>query len=56
MIQITSGKFTLKANGNLISDFYNKAYRSYFQVESGDQDKKWTPHIVCKMCLENMRL
>ena len=26
------------------------------QVELGNQDKKWAPHIVYKTCLENMRL
>ena len=52
----TYGEFTPKANRKLISDFYKNAYRAYFQVELGDQDKKWAPHIVCKTCLENMRL
>ena len=52
----TCGEFTPKANRKLISDFYKKAYRAYFQVELGDQDKKWAPHIICKTCFENMRL
>ena len=52
----TCGEFTPKANRKLISDFYKNAYRAYFQVELGDQDKNWAPHIVCKTWLENMRL
>ena len=52
----TCGEFTPKINQKLISDFYKNAYRAYFQVEFGDQDEKWAPHIVCKTCLENMRL
>ena len=52
----TCGEFTPKANQKLISNFYKNAYRAYFQVELGDQDKKWAPHIVCKTWLENMRL
>jgi len=27
-----------------------KAYHQYFGCKLGDQDKKWTPHIVCKSC------
>ena len=30
------GEFTPKANRKLISDFYENAYRAYFQVELGD--------------------
>ena len=60
MIQTTSATNVVnlhqKPTENLISDFYKNAYRAYFQVELGDQDKKRAPHIVCKMCLENMRL
>ena len=52
----TCGEFIPKANRKLISDFYKNAYRAYFQVELGDQDKKCVPHIVCKTCLENIRL
>ena len=54
--RIYESEFTPKANRKLISDFYKNAYRAYFQVELGDQGKKWTPHIVCKRCLEDMRL
>ena len=43
----TCGEFTPKVNQKLISDFYKNAYRAYFQVELGNQDKKWAPHIVC---------
>ena len=52
----TCGEFTLKASRKLISDFYKNSYRACFQVKLVDQDKKWALHIVCKMCLENMRL
>ena len=51
----TCGEFTPKANRKPISDFYKDAYRSYFQVTLGDQDKNWAPHIVCKQCLEDLR-
>jgi len=27
-----------------------KAYHLYFGCKLGDQDMKWTPHIVCKSC------
>ena len=29
-----------------------RAYKAYFQVPLGDQDKKWAPHIVCHNCEE----
>ena len=32
-----------------------KAYLAYFGVKVGDQDKNWTPHQVCRTCVENLR-
>ena len=51
----TCGEFTPKTYRKIIPGFYDIAYSAYFQVELGDQDKKWAPHIVC-MFLQNMRL
>ena len=32
-----------------------RAYKAYFQVPLGDQEKKWAPHIVCYNCEEMLR-
>ena len=31
------------------------AYKAYFQVPLGDQEKKWAPHIVCHNCEKMLR-
>ena len=38
-----------------ITDFVKKAYRSYFGIKLGDQDKPFAPHVCCKTCVENLR-
>ena len=35
-----------------ITDFVKKAYRGYFGVKLGDQDKPFAPHVSCKICCE----
>jgi len=45
----------LQHNRKTISDFVKRAYRAYFKVMLGDQDKPWAPHIVCKPCAEHLR-
>jgi hypothetical protein len=32
-----------------------KVYYAYFGVKLGDQDKSWTPHKVCQVCVEGLR-
>ena len=38
-----------------ITDFVKKAYRGYFGVKLGDQDKAFAPHVSCKICVVNLR-
>ena len=38
-----------------ITLFVRCAYKSYFGVPLGDQDKKWAPDIVCHNCEEMLR-
>jgi len=38
-----------------MSKFEKLAYLAYFKVMLGDQDKAWSPHIVCKQCVEHLR-
>ena len=38
-----------------LSLFVKRAYKAYFRVPLGDQDKKWAPHIVCRNCQEMFR-
>ena len=30
-------------------------YYAYFGIKLGDQDKPWTPHVVCKTYVESLR-
>ena len=32
-----------------------RAYKAYFQVPLGDQEKNWAPHVVCHNCEEMLR-
>ena len=38
-----------------ITDFVKKAYRDYFEIKLGDQDKPFAPFVYCKACVENLR-
>ena len=49
------GQYTLKPQRTNLNDFVKKAYHAYFGLKLADQDKHWTPHIVCKPCVENLR-
>ena len=33
---------------------YWTAYRLYFGIDNGDQDKLWTPHVICGSCRSNL--
>ena len=46
---------TPRNNRKLISEFCKKTYHDYVCIKLGDQDKLWTPHIVCRICLEHIR-
>ena len=37
------------------TDFVVKAYRDYFVLKLGDQDKPFTPQVCSKTCVENLR-
>ncbi|GFX68536.1 uncharacterized protein TNCV_2432431 [Trichonephila clavipes] len=32
-----------------------KVYLAYFGIKLGDQDKFWAPHVVCSVCVEELR-
>jgi len=44
------GEVMLASQRCSITRLIKKAYHLYFGCKLGDQDKKWTPHIVCKSC------
>ena len=48
------GKFTLLKARRQITEFVKKAYRAYFGLVLGDQDKCWAPHIICTTCDANL--
>ena len=49
------GCYTLNRQRRNISSFVKRAYKSYFEVHLGDQDKQWAPHVVCHNCEEMLR-
>ena len=49
------GCYTLLRQRRNITSFVKRAYKTYFEVPLGDQDKKWAPHIVCHNCEEMLR-
>lgn len=50
------GSFTIEKQRQNIATFVKQAYRAYFGIKLGDQDKSWAPHTVCKYCIECLRL
>jgi hypothetical protein len=49
------GSFTTVKQRQHINEFMKSAYRAYFGIHLGDQDKPWTSHFVCRSCVENLR-
>ena len=51
------GKLVVKKQWRNITDFVKKnhPYYAYFGVKLGDQDKDWALHIVCSICMEELR-
>ena len=41
------GYFTLIYQRRNMKSFVKRAYKAYFRLTLGDQDKKWAPYIVC---------
>lgn len=48
-----SGEFTTTNSRKPINDFVRKV-SAYFELKLGDQNKLWTPDIVCKTCQEHL--
>ena len=51
-IVVNSQKFPTERG---IDDLADNLYHAYFGMKLGDHDQSWTPHIVCKTCLEHSR-
>ena len=51
----TCGCYTLNRQKRNISLFVKRAYKAYFEVHLGNQDKQWAPHVVCHNCKEMLR-
>ena len=50
------GEYVLEDQRRTITDFVRKVYLAYFGIRLGDQDKSWAPHVVCKTCIEHLRM
>ena len=46
------GCYTLPHQKRNITLFVKHTYKAYFQIPLGDQDKKWSSHIMCHKCEE----
>ncbi|GFS88590.1 uncharacterized protein TNCV_1461931 [Trichonephila clavipes] len=49
------GSCTVKKQQRNVSNFVQKVYFAYFGIKLGDQDKSWAPHVVCSVCVEELR-
>jgi hypothetical protein len=49
------GTYTFARQRKNITSFVKRAYKAYFDIILGDQDKKWAPHIVCHTCEQRLR-
>ncbi|GFV20683.1 uncharacterized protein TNCV_777281 [Trichonephila clavipes] len=49
------GSYTVKKQQRNISNCVQKVYFAYFGINLGDQDKSWAPHVVCSVCIEELR-
>ncbi|XP_076330758.1 uncharacterized protein LOC143236374 [Tachypleus tridentatus] len=49
------GCYALNRQRRNISSFVKRAYKAYFEIHIGDQDKQWAPHVVCHNCEEMLR-
>ncbi|GFU90858.1 uncharacterized protein TNCV_4921911 [Trichonephila clavipes] len=49
------GSYTVKKQQRNISNFVQKVYFAYFGIKLGDQDTSWAPHVVCSVCVEELR-
>ena len=49
------GQYMMAQQKRNITDFVKRAYKAYFDMKLGDQDKSWAPHMVCKTCVESLR-
>ncbi|GFV35888.1 uncharacterized protein TNCV_2866471 [Trichonephila clavipes] len=49
------GSYTVKKQQRNISNFVQKVYFAYFGIKLGDQDKSYVPHVVCSVCVEELR-
>ena len=50
MLLCVWGEVTSASQRRSMTPLIKKAYHLYFGCKLGDQEKKWTPHIVCKSC------
>eukprot|EP00096_Caligus_rogercresseyi_P012134 TRINITY_DN499_c0_g5_i3.p1 TRINITY_DN499_c0_g5~~TRINITY_DN499_c0_g5_i3.p1 ORF type:complete len:229 (+),score=-11.64 TRINITY_DN499_c0_g5_i3:313-999(+) len=49
------GYYTFVRDRRNITEFIEYAYKAYFGLTLGDQDKQWAPHTVCHNCGEKLR-
>ncbi|GFS60196.1 uncharacterized protein TNCV_2827041 [Trichonephila clavipes] len=49
------GPYTVKKQQRNISNFVQKVYFAYFGIKLRVQDKSWAPHVVCSVCVEELR-
>ncbi|GFT77789.1 uncharacterized protein TNCV_8051 [Trichonephila clavipes] len=55
LLDVTVSRDVEKKQQRNIPNFVQKVYFAYFGIKLGDQDKSWAPHVVCSVCVEELR-
>ena len=48
-------EYMMKEQKRNINYFVKRAYKAYFDMKLGHQNKPWAPHLACKTCVESLR-
>ena len=49
------GEYMMKEQKRNINYFVKRAYKAYFDMKLGHQNKPWAPHLACKTCVGSLR-
>ena len=49
------GEYMMKKQKTNINYFVKRAYKAYFDMKLGHQNKPWAPHLACKTCVGSLR-
>ena len=50
------GQVAFRAQKCTFTEAICKAYKLYFGIEVGDQERSWAPHVCCSTCATKLRM